>query len=508
MSNPQALEALDPGKLPGAQATLAAIAREAGDPELSINRLARLVALEPGLTVELLEAANRSVTKQGCVKTPQQAISRLGFRFVRNRAVARVVRSASAELDTGGLDVRRHWEDSLRRALAARVLAERLGHRDPEEVFTAGLLQEVGTLLLAAHDPARGEDLERVAHEPSETRMRVERELFGLTHDEVIQVVGEAWNLPPDILAPIRHHHEPKSSELGREAARTATLLAAADRIADLFVTRGDERVVHRCRQALEQLQGRGGVELAQVVQSVQKGLPKIASELGIEVGRQASVAEVLTAATSSLVQITQGYENLIQQLEEALREKQELARLLERKNHELEALAATDPLTGAANRRRFTSLAQRALKQHCAEGRPLTLLIFDLDHFKKVNDQHGHPAGDAVLVEVVRRLSLSLRADDTIARLGGEEFAALLPDTDEEGGRLAAERCRRRIAESPIDAGETSLSVTCSIGGATRTGLGSLEGLLSEADRALYHSKSSGRDRVTWFGERAKEAG
>jgi diguanylate cyclase (GGDEF)-like protein len=286
---------------------------------------------------------------------------------------------------------------------------------------------------------------------------------------------------------------------------RTAELLHVADLIADLVVTNGDERVVNLCRKALTGLPGRTDVALAEVLERVQSGLPGIARELGIELGKQVSIQEVLTYATASLVQINQGYETLILKLEDALQQKQDLTRLLERKNLELEALAATDPLTGAANRRRFTAVAQRTLKQHGEKGIAISILAFDLDHFKLVNDTHGHKAGDAVLVEVVRRLNLSLRPDDLVGRLGGEEFAVLLPGTDQEGARLAAERCRRRIADTPIDCAEVDLDITTSIGGSTHCGVVSLEAILHEADAALYAAKGGGRNQVVWYGETPK---
>ncbi len=505
MTDSKALSAFQSDSLPSAEVTLAAIARDAGDPTLSIGKLSRLVSIEPGLTLELLQAANRSVIKPGTIRTVQQAIGRLGFRFVRNRAVARVVRQAADGLSVGDLDTKRHWEDSLRRAMAAKVLAELLGHSDPEEVFTVGLLQEVGTLVMAAHDPTCGGALERVSREPSETRMRVEKELFGVTHDQVVGVLGRAWGLPDDILLPIEHHHRESRKKLPRDLERTAELLHVADLIADLVVTNGDERVVNLCRKALTGLPGRTDVALAEVLERVQSGLPGIAKELGIELGKQISIQEVLTYATASLVQINQGYENLILKLEDALQQKQDLTRLLERKNLELEALAATDPLTGAANRRRFSAVAQRTLKQHGEKGLAISILAFDLDHFKLVNDTHGHKAGDAVLVEVVRRLNLSLRPDDLVGRLGGEEFAVLLPGTDQEGARLAAERCRRRIADTPIDCEEVSLDITTSIGGSTHCRVVSMETILHEADAALYAAKAGGRNQVVWYGEEPK---
>jgi two-component system cell cycle response regulator len=152
---------------------------------------------------------------------------------------------------------------------------------------------------------------------------------------------------------------------------------------------------------------------------------------------------------------------------------------------------AITDPLTGLRTRRYLLE----ALEQRTGPGSGLLLL--DLDHFKQVNDTYGHPAGDAVLREVARRLRQSVRHGDVVARYGGEEFAVLLPRA--KAGEIAAlaERIRRRLAAMPVAAGEQWLIVTASIGAAALHPGQSLDDLVAEADRALYRAKNAGRNRV-----------
>ena len=166
--------------------------------------------------------------------------------------------------------------------------------------------------------------------------------------------------------------------------------------------------------------------------------------------------------------------------------------------------MAMTDALTGAHNRRYFMSHMRRELKRTRRFGGEVALLVFDIDHFKHINDRHGHAAGDAVLVEFVRRVQGSLpREYDWCARLGGEEFAVVLPQTDLAGGALVAEKIRRAVAAAPIPASEGLIEITVSVGVsglscfAERAAV-TADHLLSRADDCLYHSKNGGRDRVT----------
>lgn len=165
----------------------------------------------------------------------------------------------------------------------------------------------------------------------------------------------------------------------------------------------------------------------------------------------------------------------------------------------QLEQLAHTDSLTGIANRRGFMEIAEQEATRARRSGEPLSFLMLDVDHFKHTNDTHGHRAGDAVLIRLGELCQLALRGYDTVGRLGGEEFAALLPRTDGEQALAVAQRMRSMIdgSEVLLEQG-TRLHFTVSIGVATLAGdLTSIDTLQRQADSALYEAKRRGRNRV-----------
>jgi diguanylate cyclase (GGDEF)-like protein len=165
---------------------------------------------------------------------------------------------------------------------------------------------------------------------------------------------------------------------------------------------------------------------------------------------------------------------------------------------NELKALAVTDPGTGVLNRRGFMHEIEAALDRAAGVGSALTLLIVDIDHFKSVNDTHGHAAGDHVLAEFAQVCRRILREGDTIGRLGGEEFAILLPDVALEGAQATAERIRRMVEGLVISLPRSGdFSVTVSIGLAVHQRDEALDALMSRADGAMYEAKCLGRNRV-----------
>ncbi|MDD3444618.1 MAG: diguanylate cyclase [Zavarzinia sp.] len=160
-----------------------------------------------------------------------------------------------------------------------------------------------------------------------------------------------------------------------------------------------------------------------------------------------------------------------------------------------LDHAASHDSLTGVLNRMALLREGEALMDR----GGKAAVLIFDIDHFKQVNDVHGHAAGDVALATLARAVAAGLRENDVFGRLGGEEFVALLPGFGLEAGVAVAERLRRRVAETPIELGARTLHVTVSIGVAARE-VGAnpmLAFLMSRADRALYQAKAEGRDRV-----------
>jgi diguanylate cyclase (GGDEF)-like protein len=163
----------------------------------------------------------------------------------------------------------------------------------------------------------------------------------------------------------------------------------------------------------------------------------------------------------------------------------------------ELRRLANTDSLTGVANRRNFFDTGAALV---ASRNGPLAALVFDLDHFKAVNDEHGHAGGDQALVEVAARCRDALDHGQFLARLGGEEFGVLLPASDRLRAAQVAERLRAVVAQTPVQIAGSSLKVTISIGGACGTpDETAIDTLLLRADHALYAAKRAGRNRVSF---------
>jgi diguanylate cyclase (GGDEF)-like protein len=165
----------------------------------------------------------------------------------------------------------------------------------------------------------------------------------------------------------------------------------------------------------------------------------------------------------------------------------------------ELSVLATQDVLTGLWNRRRILEQVDAELVRAKREDRPMSIAMIDIDHFKKINDTHGHPIGDAVIREVAARLRSALRDYDAIGRFGGEEFMVLLPGCAEEAGMLAATRVLQSVSRSPIETAAGPLPVRVSIGVSfTDYNYCDAETLIQRADDALYRSKTAGRNRVS----------
>jgi diguanylate cyclase (GGDEF)-like protein len=163
----------------------------------------------------------------------------------------------------------------------------------------------------------------------------------------------------------------------------------------------------------------------------------------------------------------------------------------------ELREMAATDFLTGALNRRAFLELSLRELERARRTGQSLLLLIFDIDHFKEYNDANGHLAGDDMLCKIVATCRANLRAVDLMSRWGGDEFVILLPDTDQAGGLIVAEKLRRAVAylSGQVDSGQAR--TTISVGGSLWLPGEDGEAALRRADIALYQAKERGRNCV-----------
>jgi diguanylate cyclase (GGDEF)-like protein len=197
---------------------------------------------------------------------------------------------------------------------------------------------------------------------------------------------------------------------------------------------------------------------------------------------------------------MNQSYEAMVRRLELLLAEKEELRAKLEAANEELQRLASTDALTGLPNKRSLEAAIVRDLARADRDKTWLSLVVVDVDHFKKFNDTYGHATGDQVLQAVGKALSRHLRAGDLAGRYGGEEFVLVLPGSNMIGARIAAERIRKALEATVVETEHGPLKVTASFGGASACGPGcggTRDALFARADAALYEAKRTGRNRV-----------
>ena len=218
---------------------------------------------------------------------------------------------------------------------------------------------------------------------------------------------------------------------------------------------------------------------------------------VGAYVYERVSVKATRSTRVGRLASLENENAELVWRLEQLNRTQRDI----ERKNRELLELATTDPLTGCLNRRAFMDQMQRQLAVAIEQHKPVSLLMLDLDHFKHINDNHGHDVGDEVLRVVVRVISKISRNPDAVCRFGGEEFAVLLPDTGIDQCLQIAERIRSAVQTSGARDELPIPAITASVGAACRPPEGLSEMTLLEcADRALYQAKHAGRDRVCIF--------
>lgn len=210
----------------------------------------------------------------------------------------------------------------------------------------------------------------------------------------------------------------------------------------------------------------------------------------------QASVAIDNADLYKKLNELNRSLESKVRERTEALQNANEQLTTL---NKELEQIAITDPLTKIYNRRYFMERLRQEVKRVCRYGPPVSLLMIDIDFFKKVNDTYGHQAGDTVLAGVAMLINEKLRETDLIARYGGEEFCLLATGTEQPGAEILAERMRKLIEDAEFEHGADHIKVTISIGiGTWEESLAEdFEGLIRCADAALYRAKEQGRNRA-----------
>ncbi len=480
------------GKDQKAQKPLSALAMQivqtALKPDCAVSDLSKLAATDPGFGMRLLSVVNSAAyALPNKVNDVPQAASLLGVDGMKNIALG----LSMSQMAPVGPDGEILLANSLRRAVAARLIADRTGSRkQADDCFTTGLFLEMGLLALASDNlKAAGE----IARWPAEARPVQERLVGEIPHPRRGSDLAKEWNLSEAIVNAIKTHHdeEPPDELIGKIAW-------AAERFAAVFEGGSPETATKNAVAAAARLRLNEKVA-TDILEQLPTLVSNAASGFRRDIGEQVSFEDLKRQADQKLVELNQNFQSMVHRLERLLAEKDELNSRLEAANKRLAQIASTDGLTGLFNHRAFQDALRRDLHRAKRSGLPLSLILFDVDHFKRFNDTWGHQAGDAVLQAIGKLLIASVRIGDVPARYGGEEFVIILPDTGLDGAFILAERLRINISKLRIKMGENTLEVTSSFGIAEVQGKHEHDPveLIEAADKALYVAKRNGRNQV-----------
>ncbi len=467
--------------------------------ETSFNELANIISSDPALSAKILMIANSSfynVTRE--IDSIPKALSILGTNTLKNIALSFVIAKDLRGSAEDGFDFDFFWKRALTAAVSAEILSPIISDKN-EDMFVTGLLQDIGIVMMYL---CRKDDYLRVLDEKRASSLPVEeseRKVFGFDHQELGSEVLKNWGIPDTIYQPIRYHH--RYNDIPQNLQLTSHLLLLSDKMSSVYHgTRSAEKI----QDIKKIICGDYGVvedDLEPIIDSVANKSVELLSVFEIDPGNMKPFSQIIQDANEELGKLNLSYEQLVVELKQAKEKAENIAQELKKANERLRDMAFKDGLTGLYNHRYFQDLMDGELSRAIRYKRPFSLIMLDLDHFKKINDKYGHPVGDIVLKEVSQAIQMTIRDSDTASRYGGEEFAIVLPETEIKGAVIAAERLRKAIEQLEIDTNGCRIDVTASVGvtcSHPTTDERDKSEILSEADNALYNSKNKGRNMIS----------
>lgn len=467
----------------------------------SIQELARIIKADPALTGKILSVANSSFyALPNKVTSVERALSILGSNLFKNIALSFLIAAElrSDKQSTFNLDY--FWRRSVTSAVAAELLAKSLQEKG-DDFFVAGLLHDIGVLVLYLN---KGNEYAALLHDrkiSAEPLEECELRQYGFTHQQLGAMLIDTWGLPETISVPVHFHH--LNADPPEEHRRMTEIISFAARLAAIYNQTETAGKVRALQTEICDLYHLKADQVRDLLDDVARESIDILKAFDLDPGDLKPYSQMLQEANEELGRLNLSYEHLAMELKEAKEKAENLASELTDVNSRLRELVFRDGLTGLYNHRYFQEILVKELSRAFRYQSSVSLIMFDIDFFKKVNDNYGHPVGDLVLMNIARAIEGAVRPSDIVARYGGEEFAVILPQTDEPGMHVFAERLRRTVEGITTIVGNQQISVTISAGGSSYSPSatkGTPQRLIAAADQGLYASKRNGRNRVTIF--------
>ncbi len=516
METDSALDRLLQGKevtLPSLPAVALKILEVVQKEDFSVQELASIISADPALTAKTLRIANSPYyAPLQKVDSIERAVSILGVYTLKNIALSFVILDKLKGCEESGFDYDFFWRRVVTSAVASETIVKRFKLR-AADAFVTALLMDIGVILIAY---SRSEEYEQILSDKTihgAAKVKAEQRLFGFDHTQVGMEILKKWGLPESIYLPIGHHYS--NGDCPPKCLESVKILRLSGIISRLYHSGkalGPVKTKELRNTLIKSLKLEKDDFDAFLDDIAEKTIDVLAS-FNIPSGGMKPYSEILQDANEELSNLNAAYENIVIQLQEANEKAERLADMqrdtnkeLQNANKRLMALAFKDSLTGLNNHRYFHEIMDKEISRSERYSLHFSLVMFDLDGFKPINDTLGHKYGDKVLKRVSRVVAETLRDSDFASRIGGDEFAIILPNTELEDGVILAERLRRAVEKLSDgfrkelkDKGELKFTISVGVGVYRPEDANeSKDHLIHEVDKALYRSKEEGKNRVT----------
>jgi diguanylate cyclase (GGDEF)-like protein len=468
----------------------------ANDPEVQIATLADTVGKDPGLAAKILRIANSALyARRRRSENLRQALMVLGFKSASTLALSFSVAPLYQKQQSAGLNYSALWRRALTSAIASRTVGGLIGMKRAEDAFLASLLQDLA--MLALDRSIKGFYAELPAASTHAEVCAYETKRLGLDHAAVGAMLLTHWNLPAFLVDAVSKSHVlSRGTEPLDENAALNGCVACSGLLADFLTSKRHAEDIGPLEGVLLNTIGLKREGLAEAITRMVQLLPEIEQLFDAKL-IDAEDAQSLMDQARELLTI-RSLESL-----EQVSNLQSKTVELEQRTAELQDQGRRDALTGVYNRGYLESILAAEFSSAVSGGWPLGVIFIDLDHFKQINDAHGHPAGDMVLRTTARILKEMVRDTDIVARYGGEEFVIVLPGLEIPAGQALCNRIGKALRAATHDFAKQSIRVTASLGLAVhckQTPFFSVEAIVKAADEAVYLAKDRGRDRAVCY--------
>jgi diguanylate cyclase (GGDEF)-like protein len=455
------------------------------DKDTNLKEIADVLSTDPPLSAQVLKLINSpfyGVRTQ--VTSVSHAVSLLGLNTVKNLALSFSLLRDYPKGNKEGFDYTSFWKESLMGAVSCKLIAQKVIPSFSEDAFFLGLIHNIGILALIQCMP---QQYSLVLKEKDRTLCsyhETENQILGFNHMEVGEYLIRTWGLPETFFIPVGYHHNPEELDTKVSEIELHTkILNLSSLFIDLNTFEDKKLYLAMLEFYIKEYGLTGKFQTDEIIRQIHEHTMEIFPLFDIKIGEEKTYLDMIDAAREELINLSADF------MHELLEQK----RLIESLREE----TIRDALTNLFNYQRFQESLEKEIYRARRYKLQLSVILADIDHFKAVNDNYGHLAGDYSLKRIAECLKDSLRESDSAARYGGEEFAFILPETGSDGAFIVAERLRNDIDSMKIDYEGESISITISLGIASFDFVNDISktDLIKKADYALYQAKRAGRN-------------